>query len=44
MILMRHGFTDEQIGLKELGDAAERFLGNAPRPWYFSYRVRVGVK
>ncbi len=44
VILLRHGFTEEQIGLKDLAAAAHRLLGPTPRPWFFSYRVRLGVK
>ena len=44
MILLRHGFTEEQVGLKDLAEAAERLLGPTPRPWYYAYRVRLGVK
>lgn len=42
--LLKHGITEEEAGLTELGREAERWLGNRIRPWYFSYRVRVGIK
>jgi hypothetical protein len=38
------GFSDMELGLDELRRVAERTLGNQGLPWYFSYRIRVGVK
>jgi len=38
------GFSDAQLGLDNLRQVAERALGDGGLPWYFSYRVRVGVK
>ena len=37
-------FTDSEIGLDRLTQAAFQYIGNEPIPWYVSYRVRVGVK
>ncbi len=37
-------FTDQEIGLDRLTRAAFQSLGSEPVPWYFSYRVRIGVK
>ncbi len=37
-------FSDEEIGFDRLRQAAFRYIGNEPIPWYMSYRVRVGVK
>ena len=42
--LLKHGLSEDEIGLTELRLAAEKWLGGKPKPWYFSYRVRVGVK
>ena len=42
--LLKHGVSEEEIGLTELRLAAEKWMGDKPKPWYFSYRVRVGVK
>lgn len=42
--LQKKGLTDKDIGLDLLEDSARRRLGNTPRPWYFSYRIRVAVK
>ena len=41
--LLKQGLSAEKIGLTRLREAAERFLGSEPRPWYFSYRARVGL-
>jgi ubiquinone/menaquinone biosynthesis C-methylase UbiE len=37
-------FTDQEIGLDRLAQAAFQYIGTAPIPWYISYRVRIGVK
>jgi ubiquinone/menaquinone biosynthesis C-methylase UbiE len=37
-------FTDQEIGLDRLTQAAFQSLGSQPIPWYFSYRVRIGIK
>ena len=34
----------ELIDVLTLRSEAERLLGNEPKPWYWSYRVRVAVK
>jgi SAM-dependent methyltransferase len=41
--VLKHGFSEEEIGLAELRRVAQR-LGDKPTNWYFSYRVRLGVK
>jgi SAM-dependent methyltransferase len=38
------GLSEDQIGLEELRQVAKRTLGNEGKAWYFSYRVRIGVK
>jgi ubiquinone/menaquinone biosynthesis C-methylase UbiE len=44
-ILMEHGVvTDEQLRLEDFRARARTILGASPRRWYFSYRVRYGVK
>jgi ubiquinone/menaquinone biosynthesis C-methylase UbiE len=44
-ILMEHGVvTGEQLHLDDFRTRAQAILGDAPRRWYFSYRVRYGVK
>lgn len=37
-------FTDQELGLDRLTRAASELLGSHPIPWYWSYRVRIGVK
>ncbi len=43
-LLLRQGISEAEIGLEALRAAAERALGNEPRPWFLSYRVRIGIK
>ncbi len=42
--LLKHGVSESAIGLDTLYDVATRTIGEQPRPWYFSYRVRIGVR
>jgi ubiquinone/menaquinone biosynthesis C-methylase UbiE len=42
--LLKGGVSEEEIGLVELRRTGERILGNHPVPWFWSYRVRIGVK
>jgi len=37
-------FNDQETGFDRLSSAAFQFIGSQPIPWYFSYRVRIGVK
>ena len=37
-------FTEQEIGLDRLTQAALHYIGSEPIPWYWSYRVRIGVK
>jgi SAM-dependent methyltransferase len=36
--------TEQEIGFDRLTRAAFQSLGAEPIPWYFSYRVRIGIK
>jgi ubiquinone/menaquinone biosynthesis C-methylase UbiE len=36
--------TDQEIGFDRLRQAALQYIGSEPIPWYFSYRVRIGIK
>jgi ubiquinone/menaquinone biosynthesis C-methylase UbiE len=36
--------TEEEIGFDRLRQAALQYIGSGPIPWYFGYRVRIGVK
>jgi ubiquinone/menaquinone biosynthesis C-methylase UbiE len=42
--LLRHGVSEDEIGITALRQAADRALGSASLPWYWSYRVRLAVK
>jgi SAM-dependent methyltransferase len=42
--LLKHGVSEDEIGITALRDAARRALGEATVPWYWSYRVRIGVR
>jgi SAM-dependent methyltransferase len=42
--LLKRGLAEEELGLTALRTAANKELGDRDLPWYFSYRVRVGVK
>jgi hypothetical protein len=35
--------ADEDIGLEDLRRTATAVLGSEVRPWWWTYRVRVGV-
>jgi ubiquinone/menaquinone biosynthesis C-methylase UbiE len=37
-------FAEQEIGFDRLRQAALQYIGSAPIPWYFSYRVRIGIK
>ena len=38
------GVTEAEIGLDTLRQVAARTLGDGTSPWYWSYRVRVGLR
>lgn len=42
--LLKHGIGEDEIGLTALRAAAREALGEATVPWYWSYRMRIGVK
>ncbi len=42
--LLKDGASEEEIGIAALRDTARRLLGDTAVPWYWSYRVRLGVK
>ncbi len=41
--LLKAGISEEEIGLAAFRATAARLLGDAAGPWYFTYRVRVGI-
>jgi hypothetical protein len=44
MGLLKRGLTEAEIGLDALRALAESRLSDEPKPWLFSYRVRIGIK
>jgi SAM-dependent methyltransferase len=42
--LLKRGLSETEIGIDLLRAVAQRTLGNNPSSWYFSYRVRLGIK
>jgi ubiquinone/menaquinone biosynthesis C-methylase UbiE len=42
--LLKQGLSEDEIGITALREAARRALGDASVPWYWSYRVRLGIK
>ena len=42
--LLRAGISEEEAGLVELRRTGQRLLGDRQIPWFWSYRVRIGVK
>lgn len=42
---LKQGYlTEQEVGLDHLKRVAQEFVGPEPIPWYFSYRIRVGIK
>jgi SAM-dependent methyltransferase len=41
--MLKHGATEDDLGIARLADLATRRLGTGPRPLWFTYRVRLGV-
>lgn len=42
--LRRHGLSEDEIGITALREAARAALGDRSVPWFWSYKVRLGVK
>jgi hypothetical protein len=42
--LLKAGKSEEEVGLVGLRRAAQHVLGDRQTPWFWSYRVRIGVK
>jgi ubiquinone/menaquinone biosynthesis C-methylase UbiE len=42
--LLKAGVSEEEVGLIELQEIAQRELGDGPLTWFWSYRARIGVK
>jgi ubiquinone/menaquinone biosynthesis C-methylase UbiE len=43
-MLLNHGIGEDEIGITALRETARRTLGDSIVPWYWSYRLRLGVK
>ena len=43
MTLLKRGLSEEVIGLDTFRFTVQRTLGDAPRPWFWSSRVRLGI-
>lgn len=42
---LKQGYlTEQEVGLDHLRQIAHNVIGSTPIPWYFSYRVRIGIK
>ncbi len=41
--VLRRGYTEEQVGLERLREIARRVIGEREMPWYYGYKIRVGV-
>jgi ubiquinone/menaquinone biosynthesis C-methylase UbiE len=42
---LKHGYlTEQEVGLDHLKRLAYDFIGAESIPWYFSYRIRIGIK
>lgn len=42
--LLKHGLSEAEIGIEELRATLQRILGGATVPWYWSYRIRLGIR
>lgn len=42
--LFKWGLSEQEIGVAALRDVARKVLGDSTVPWYFTYRIRLGVK
>jgi ubiquinone/menaquinone biosynthesis C-methylase UbiE len=42
--MLQLGVQEHEIGLDGLREVAQRVLGDKPRRWHWSYRLRVGVR
>lgn len=41
--VLKAGIPESEIGLDAFRATARSLLGDQPRPWYFTYRVRLGI-
>jgi SAM-dependent methyltransferase len=43
MTVLKNGISETQVGIDRFREAAERVIGQAERPWYWSCRLRIGI-
>jgi ubiquinone/menaquinone biosynthesis C-methylase UbiE len=43
MTALKNGLSESDLGLADLRAVARQVLGDELRPWYFSYRLRLGI-
>lgn len=43
MSLLKMGLSESELGIDAFRQAAQRLLGDASQPWYWSSRVRLGI-
>jgi SAM-dependent methyltransferase len=41
--LLKRGFSEDELGVTDLARIAAERLGHSPRPWWFTYRIRLAV-
>jgi len=44
MAVIKHGLSEEEIGLDKLRDVARDSIGDNPVKWFYEYRIRLGIK
>jgi ubiquinone/menaquinone biosynthesis C-methylase UbiE len=42
--LLKAGRTEKELGIEEFREECRTVLGDNPREWYWSYRVRIGIR
>jgi ubiquinone/menaquinone biosynthesis C-methylase UbiE len=42
--LLKHGFTEAEIGLEQLRETVGQRLGDQTTRWFWCYRIRVGIR
>jgi ubiquinone/menaquinone biosynthesis C-methylase UbiE len=42
--LLKHGLSEDELGISDLRLVAEKTLGDRMVSWFWSYRIRVGLK
>lgn len=42
--LLKSGLSEDEIGLTALQKAAAQYLSSTLQPWFFSYRIRIGIR